>query len=565
MSEYFASLNILKLFRNMPGGISQGLIWGIMALGIYVTFRLLDVADLTVDGSFTTGGAVTVMLILAGWPAWAALLVAILVGMLAGFCTGMLHTKFGIPAILSGILTQFALYSINLHIMGMAANKAVSVDKYHLLISSRNIPLAILTSAIIAIALVSVFYWYFGTEQGSALRATGSNPAMSRALGINIDNMKVLGLSISNGVVALAGGLMSQYQGFADINMGRGAIVIGLAAVIIGEVLGNALLKKYINFYFSLSFTVIGGIIYYLVVVVSPRLWLRCSSRSPISAVSGSAPLPNSNRRGRRTMLDLFEISKTFNPGTINEKRALHKLSLHLDPGDFVTVIGGNGAGKSTMLNAIAGVWPIDDGRIVLDGNDVTALPEHKRAFLIGRVFQDPMMGTAPNMQLEENLALAKRRGQKRGLGWGVTKEERAEYRERLKTLGLGLEDRMTARVGLLSGGQRQAVTLLMASLQEPKLLLLDEHTAALDPATAAKVLDLSDQIVSEHNLTTLMITHNMTDAIQHGNRLIMMNEGQIILDIRGEEKKHLTRQELLDKFAALAGTPMETDSVLLS
>ena len=220
----------------MPGGISQGLVWGIMALGIYVTFRLLDVADLTVDGSFTTGGAVTVMLILAGWPAWAALLVAILVGMLAGFCTGMLHTKFGIPAILSGILTQFALYSINLHIMGMAANKAVSVDKYHLLISSRNIPLAILTSAIIAIALVSVFYWYFGTEQGSALRATGSNPAMSRALGINIDNMKVLGLSISNGVVALAGGLMSQYQGFADINMGRGAIVIGLAAVIIGEV-----------------------------------------------------------------------------------------------------------------------------------------------------------------------------------------------------------------------------------------------------------------------------------------------------------------------------------------
>ena len=276
MGEYFASLSFLKLLRNMPGGISQGLVWGIMALGIYVTFRLLDVADLTVDGSFTTGGAVTVMLILAGWPAWAALLLAILAGMLAGFCTGMLHTKLGIPAILAGILTQFALYSINLHIMGMAANKAVSVDKYHLLISSRNVPLAILTSAVLAIALISLFYWYFGTEQGSALRATGNNPAMSRALGINIDNMKVLGLSISNGVVALAGGLMSQYQGFADINMGRGAIVIGLAAVIIGEVIGNALLKKYINFYFTLSFTVIGGIIYYLVVVIV--LWLRLNS-----------------------------------------------------------------------------------------------------------------------------------------------------------------------------------------------------------------------------------------------------------------------------------------------
>jgi putative ABC transport system permease protein len=276
LTSYFASLNILKLFRNMPGGISQGIIWGIMALGIYITFRLLDVADLTVDGSFTTGGAVTVMLILGGWPAWAALLAAMLAGLLAGFVTGMLHTKLGIPAILAGILTQFSLYSINLHIMGMAANKAVSVDKYHLLLSSRNIPAAILTGTIIALALVSVFYWYFGTEQGSAIRATGNNPAMSRALGINIDNMKVLGLSISNGIVALSGGLLAQYQGFADINMGRGAIVIGLAAVIIGEVVGGALLGKHLNFFGTLSFTVVGGVIYYLVIVIV--LWLRLNS-----------------------------------------------------------------------------------------------------------------------------------------------------------------------------------------------------------------------------------------------------------------------------------------------
>ena len=264
-------------------------------------------------------------------------------------------------------------------------------------------------------------------------------------------------------------------------------------------------------------------------------------------------------------MLDVISISKTFNPGTINEKKALSGLSLHLDPGDFCTVIGGNGAGKSTMLNAIAGVWPVDDGRIILGGNDITALPEHKRAFLIGRVFQDPMMGTAPNMQLEENLALAKRRGERRGLRWGVTKAEREEYHERLKSLGLGLEDRMTAKVGLLSGGQRQAVTLLMASLRKPKLLLLDEHTAALDPATAKKVLELSDSIIRENQLTALMITHNMSDAIRHGNRLIMMNEGNIILDVSGEEKQHLSRQELVDKFAALAGTPIESDQVLLS
>ncbi len=276
IAAYFGSLSLLKLLKNMPGGIAQGLIWGLMALGVYITFRLLDVADLTVDGSFTTGGAVTVMLIIAGCPAWVAILVAVLAGVLAGFVTGVLHTKLGIPAILAGILTQFSLYSINLRIMGMAANKAVSVDKFDLILSSRHIGSAILMGLAIAFVLVSFFYWYFGTEQGSSLRATGNNPAMSRALGINIDSMKVLGLSISNGVVAMAGGLMAQYQGFADINMGRGAIVIGLAAVIIGEVIGRSLLGKRLNFYGTLSFTVIGGVLYYMVVVVV--LWLRLNS-----------------------------------------------------------------------------------------------------------------------------------------------------------------------------------------------------------------------------------------------------------------------------------------------
>ena len=264
-------------------------------------------------------------------------------------------------------------------------------------------------------------------------------------------------------------------------------------------------------------------------------------------------------------MLEIKNISKTFNPGTINEKKALSDLSLTLKDGDFVTVIGGNGAGKSTLLNAVAGVWPVDCGSILLDGEDITALPEHKRAKYIGRVFQDPMMGTAPNMQMEENLALAMRRGQRRGLRWGVTKAERQEYREKLKTLGLGLEDRMTVKVGLLSGGQRQALTLLMASLRKPKLLLLDEHTAALDPATAAKVLELSDQIVAENGLTALMITHNMSDAIKHGNRLIMMDQGRIILDIEGEDKKHLTKKDLMDKFAQVAGYQIDSDETLLT
>lgn len=264
-------------------------------------------------------------------------------------------------------------------------------------------------------------------------------------------------------------------------------------------------------------------------------------------------------------MLDLKNVQKAFNVGTINEKRALCGIDLHLNEGDFVTVIGGNGAGKSTMLNAIAGVWPVDEGSITIGGVNVTAMPEHKRAKFIGRVFQDPMMGTAANMEIVENLALALRRGQARGLKWGVTKSERERYNEELKILGLGLEDRMTSKVGLLSGGQRQALTLLMATLQKPKLLLLDEHTAALDPATAAKVLELSDRIVAENNLTTLMITHNMSDAIHHGNRLIMMNSGKIILDISGEEKKKLTKADLLQKFAEVAGVQEETDEVLLS
>ena len=266
-----------------------------------------------------------------------------------------------------------------------------------------------------------------------------------------------------------------------------------------------------------------------------------------------------------RAMLELKSIYKTFNPGTINAKTALQDLSLTLNDGDFVTVIGGNGAGKSTMLNAVAGTFTVDAGSIAIGGVDVTHLPEHRRAKFIGRVFQDPMMGTAPTMQIEENLALAARRGKRRGLSWGITRTEREEYREKLKTLGLGLEDRMTSKVGLLSGGQRQALTLLMASLRRPELLLLDEHTAALDPATAAKVLELSDRIVAENHLTAMMITHNMRDAITHGNRLIMMNTGRIILDISGEEKKKLTKQDLLDRFAALAGQQEETDSVLLS
>jgi putative ABC transport system ATP-binding protein len=263
-------------------------------------------------------------------------------------------------------------------------------------------------------------------------------------------------------------------------------------------------------------------------------------------------------------MLEIKNIYKTFNPGTVNEKCALNGVSLKLEDGDFVTVIGGNGAGKSTLLNAVAGVWPIDEGQILIDGVDVTKLPEHKRAKYLGRVFQDPMNGTAANMGIEDNLSLAQRRGQSRTLKPRITKKERENYKELLKILDLGLEDRMTSRVGLLSGGQRQALTLLMATLKKPKLLLLDEHTAALDPKTAAKVLETTEKIVNRDHLTTLMITHNMKDAISHGNRLIMMMDGNIILDIRGEEKKKLTVEDLLHQFELASGEEFADDKAIL-
>ena len=264
-------------------------------------------------------------------------------------------------------------------------------------------------------------------------------------------------------------------------------------------------------------------------------------------------------------MLKLDNIHKTFNPGTINEKIALNGVNLTLNEGDFVTVIGGNGAGKSTTLNAIAGVWPIDSGKIYIGGDDVTKLSEHKRVKYLGRVFQDPMTGTATTMSIEENMAIAARRGEKRGLSWGITHQERDTYREMLKALDLGLEDRLTSKVGLLSGGQRQAITLLMASIKKPKLLLLDEHTAALDPKTAAKVLEISDKIIAENHLTAMMVTHNMKDAIVHGNRLIMMHEGKVILNISGEEKKKLTVEDLLHQFEKVSGEEFANDKALLS
>lgn len=571
-------MEIMKLLNALPGAVSQGVIWGIMAIGVYITYRILDVADLTVDGSIATGGAVAAMLIISGCNAWVALVAAFVVGMLTGLVTGVFHTWMGIPAILSGILTQLALYSINLGIMSNKANTAVNANKYDLLVSLRNVrnfslDNPILLLLIITAAVIALLYWFFGTEYGCALRATGANVNMARAQGINTGRAKVVGLMLSNGLVALSGALLTQYQGYADVSMGRGAIVIGLAAVIIGEVLFGKIFR---NFATKLIAVSIGAIIYYIVMQVVLWLGLPTNYLKLLTAlvVAMFLAVPHwksqlftarSARRGRSRMLDINHIAKTFNPGLITEKRALADVDLHLAEGDFVTMIGGNGAGKSTTLNAVAGTFMVDRGSIVIDGVDVTHLPEYKRAKYLGRVFQDPMNGTAATMNIEENLALAYRRGQGRTLRWGITAKERDEYREKLATLGLGLENRMSSKVGLLSGGQRQALTLLMATLQKPKLLLLDEHTAALDPQTAQRVMDITDRLVRENHLTTLMITHNMRDAIHYGNRLLMLHNGRIVLDISGEEKARLTVPDLLALFSKVSGQEYDNDRALLA
>ena len=393
-----------SLINSLPGVLGQGLIWGLMAMGVYITFRVLDVADLTVDGTLGFGGAVCVLLTLNGVNVWLATLIAMLAGMLAGLVTGLFHTKCGIPAILAGILTQLALYSINLRVMGWGttagtqATLAISVDKYDLILSSRYVrdlgeniwqnPIIIMIP--VTAAVVALLWWYFKTEHGSALRATGANRQMARAQGINTSTATVVGLMISNGMVGLAGGLLAQYQGSSSVDMGRGAIVIGLAAVIIGEVL----LRGHGKVLAGLIGCTVGSIVYYFVIQIVLRLGLGTNDLKLFTALivalflavpywkgkAAAARRRAASPRRIRTMLELKNVSKTFNPGTINAKTALSGLDLRLNDGDFVTVIGGNGAGKSTMLNAIAGVFEIDGGSISIDGEDITRQSEHKRA-----------------------------------------------------------------------------------------------------------------------------------------------------------------------------------------
>ena len=602
---------LARLWQAMPSAVSLGFLWGVMTLGVYMTYRILDFADLTVDGSFALGGAVLARLATLGMNPFLATLFSFGAGMAAGACTGLMHTKLKIPGLLASILTQIGLYSVNLHIMTKAnislntfvAGKRTSLTLFNQVPSfGLSDKMVILMYGGIIVALViGVLWWFLNTEIGITMRSTGDNERMSRALGVNTDAMKLLCLMLSNGLVGLSGALIAQNNCVATLDMGAGGIVFGLAAVIIGEVLfrQKSLLGKLIAVILgSIVYRIIQSVVLILnwppedfkllsaiIIAIALALPVISEKLSPVlGKKKGQAPQavkaedepaqgqandsvvqPVGDAAAAASSLSLSGISKTFNAGTINQKIALSGVDLELDPGDFVTIIGGNGAGKSTLLNSVAGVYTVDGGHIAIGKSAVTKIPEYKRAALIGRVFQDPMMGTAANMTIEENLSIALRRGKRRTLAPAIRGSERARYRDALRTLDLGLENRLKSRVGLLSGGQRQALTLLMASLTRPQLLLLDEHTAALDPKTAKNVLTLTQRIVQEYGLTAMMVTHNMKDALQYGNRTIMMHEGKVILDIDSKTKKRLHVDDLLVMFERASGDALNNDRMLLS
>ena len=577
---------IQTLLNQGLAAADLGLIFGIMAVGVYITFRVLNFPDLTVDGSFTTGAAVAAVGIVNGINPWVATGLAFVAGALAGLVTGLLHTKGKINPLLAGILTQIALYSINLRIMGRANLPLLRSET--LLSDVRQAGLFGTWASVgiflaIVIVVLIVVNWFLSTDTGLAMQATGDNEQMIRAQGVSTDAMKILGLVISNALVGLSGAIMAQYQGYADIGMGIGLIVAGLASVILGQavipsrhfavttaavVFGSILYREVIQLALSVGFDpndmkLISAVLVVLALLL-PRMsvFRRMKARRHQRQMAAAAGRGAVSSGSRRRMLDVQNVSKVFFPHTPNERVALDDVSLFLAAGDFVTIIGSNGAGKSTLLNVVAGAYRPESGRVLIDQVDVTREPDYRVARFVGRVFQDPMAGTSPHGTVEQNLSMAYARGKRRGLRRALTRAKREVFRQELRALELGLEDRLHVEVGLLSGGQRQALSLLMATFSHPRILLLDEHTAALDPARAEHVTRLTQVAVERYGLTTMMVTHNMAQALQLGNRLVMMHGGRIVLELSGDDKRNATVQDLMDEFAKLK---VATDRTLLT
>ena len=534
------SLNVIQT------ALELGCIYALVALALFLSYSILNIADLSTDGCFTLGCAVACQVALTGHP-FLALLAAMAAGVCSGFVTAFLQTRLGVESIMAGIIVNTGLYTINLAVMGFSST--LSLVKTDTVFSIAKSALAftggwyklVLAAAVIALAGAAMI-GFLGTRLGLSIRATGDNAAMVRASSINPAFTITVGLCISGALTALSGGLLAQYQKSCDINVGTGMVTIALASLIIGETLvgKRTMLRRVLG-------VVFGSCLYRFIVAVALRFNVPAAAMKLVS--------------------ELQNLHKTFNPGTVNEKVALNGVSLTMEAGDFATIVGSNGAGKSTLFNAITGGFIADEGSISLGGENITFAPEYQRSKVIGHLFQDPLKGTAPNMTIEENLALAYLRAgtAPHAIFSRISRKDKEIFREKLALLNMGLEDRMKQPVGLLSGGQRQALTLLMATLVTPKLLLLDEHTAALDPATAEKVLELTKSIVAEKKITCLMVTHNMHQALELGNRTLMMDAGRIVFDVKGEARGKMTVDDLLEKFRENAGKALDNDRILLS
>lgn len=599
--------------------LQYGIPYAILALGVFISYRVLDFADLSCEGTFVFGAAISIVMIANGINPWFATMCAILGGCFAGFITGILHTKLKVNGLLAGIITMTGLFSINMVIFGIAKGEKFSLSQTYnsfrtLKITASGDPTIfnlfgslfdvrkyglIIELVLILVVVVGLLYAFFGTEVGMSMRSCGMNQKMARAQGISTTFYIVFGLMLSNALIALSGALQAQRDYTCSTTSGTGMIVVGLASIIIGEALFGK--RSFINWLISVS---LGAIVYYFIIAVVLFLGfpnhllkllyavlivvilafgfvkekyhfnpgkifktkilglikkdktcddeLNINEDMIIDATSNNV-LNNSESYTPLDvpMLEANGLLKVFNRSgnAADVKIALNDLSVKINDGDFVTIIGGNGSGKSTFFNTVSGVYIPESGTIKIKGEDITKMTEYKRSYFIGKVAQDPYQGTAHDMSILENMSIAMRRNRRKTLRWGFNKKDNALFKEKLSMLGLGLENRMTSKIGTLSGGQRQAVTLLMATLQRPDVLFLDEHTAALDPKTAKTVLELTDSIVKENHLTAVMVTHNMRDAIKYGNRLLMFNNGKIIYDVSGEEKKNLTVEDLLRKF----------------
>ena len=533
--------------------LEQGMIYGILALGVYITYKILDFPDLTVDGSFPFGAAITVRLINGfGVPAILTLPIAFLGGALVGICTGLIHVKLKVRDLLSGIIMMTGLYTINLWVAGSGYvaifdkdnifnNSFVNSITPGFLVNFKNVIIIFLITMVAKYLLD----WYMSTKSGFLLRAVGDNDTIVTSLGVDKGLVKIVGLSIANGLVSLSGCIYAQQQRSFEISIGTGAVVIGLASVIIG----TSLFKK-VTFFRVTSSVVVGSILYKACVAVAMFAGISPNAIKLITAVLFLIILVVSmDRKEGESMLELININKNYNPGSVNELCLFKDFNLTVKDGEFVSVVGSNGSGKTSMLNIICGSIAVDSGRILINGEDITKQKDYIRQRRIGRVYQDPSKGTCPGMTILENMSIAENKGKPYNLGRGVNKAKLEEYREMLRPLNLGLEDKMGVQVGSLSGGQRQALALLMATMTPIDFLILDEHTAALDPKTAEIIMELTDQVVKEKKVTTIMVTHNLRYAVEYGNRLIMMHEGKAILDKAGEEKKTINTEEIMAIF----------------